>query len=148
VSTEREELEARIRKAKADRAELEQQRDEREQLEELRRQAQREELLTRDAPHVAKAEEDHGPIGVKIAVLETDLGAIIVKRPNHLHYRRYQNKGASSVEDLWALVRPCLVYPSAAEVEKILEELPGKLLPLANRVVELAGHREEELTKK
>lgn len=147
--TEREELEARIKKAEEQLDGLEQQRAEREELAALRRKAEQKELALRDAPHIAKAEEEHGPIGEKLAVVETDLGAIVVKRPNHLHYRRFQNKSSMSTDEVWALVKPCVVYPSIKETEAILEELPGVLMPgLSDAVIGLAGHRTKEVEKK
>jgi hypothetical protein len=147
--TEREELEARIKKAREDRAAFDRQREEREELAALRRQAAREENALRDAPHIAKMEEEHGPIGEKIAVVETDLGAIVVKRPTQLHYRRFQNKSSMSTDEVWALVKPCIVYPTIKEAEAILEELPGTLMPgLSDAVIGLAGHRTKEVEKK
>lgn len=145
--SEREELEARIKAAREKRAEVERARAEHEELAELRRQAAREEMAARDAPHIAKAEADHS--AEKIAVLETMLGAIVIKRPNHLHHKRFANKSDRvSLDDLLAYVKPCLVYPDAQRLEAMLEELPGALIPLSDLAFELARGGAKGVEKK
>lgn len=147
MSGEREQLEARIKKAREERAELDRARAERDELESLRRQAVREENASRDASAIAKAEEDHG--SEKIAILETELGSIVVKRPHHLHHRTLANKsGALTTDDLLKYIKPCVVYPDARTLEAWLEELPGVLIPLSDLAFELARGGAREVAKK
>lgn len=107
-----------------------------------------EEQRLRDEPEIDKAIAEHGPLGIKTAVVETPLGAIVVKRPNHLHYKRFLDKASTKTDDLWALVRTCIVYPDVAKVNAICEEYPALVVTLADACVDLAGHRKSELAPK
>ena len=92
------------------------------------------------------AEIEHG--AKKIAVVRTDMGAIILKRPHPVIFKRFQDKGSLKHEDLEKLVRPSLVYPDAARFNEIMDELPATLLRCANTVSGLAGVRMEEVAEK
>jgi len=94
-----------------------------------------------DAPAIARAETELGPRGKKFDVIETDLGAIIVKRPNPLLFRQYQDKGKNDTEALEKLVRPTVYHPTKAQFDMICEELPYTLTRCADRVSVLAGVR-------
>jgi hypothetical protein len=148
VSREREDLEARLAKARAERAAVAQARVEREAAAELAALVETEERAAKDEAAVAAAEQAHGPVGRKIAVVETDLGVIIVKRPNPVLFRKWQDMGKATTATLDQLVRPCLVYPDVAAFDRILDELPATLMRLANEVCTLAGMRREEVSGK
>lgn len=107
-----------------------------------------EEQRLRDEPEIDKAIAEHGPLDIKTAVVETPRGAIVVKRPNHLHYKRFLDKASTKTDDLWALVRTCIVYPDVARVNAICEEYPALVVTLADACVTLAGHRKSELAPK
>lgn len=144
---EKAELLARLEKAKAVRAEYEPGAA-RAELEALRREVELEEREARDAPAIAKAEEEHGPIGEKIAVVKTGWGSVVLKRPNHVIFKRFQDKASAKSDDFLALVKPCVVYPDAKTVEVIVEEYPATLVDLADVVVELARGRAREVSAK
>ncbi len=146
--TEAEELKARIEKARAERAELTRSTAERDEIEALRSQAEAEERALKDERAIAAAVQEHGPIGTKIAVVETRLGAIVVKRANHLHFKRFQDAESLKVVTIEKLVRPCLVYPDVSTFEQIMEELPAVWVPLANAISDLAGAKSKEAAGK
>jgi hypothetical protein len=76
------------------------------------------------------------------------MGNVIVKRASAMKFRRFQDKGEANTEDVAALVRPCVVWPSQGELDVILEELPATLMRMASAVIALAGQRSGELAKK
>lgn len=133
---------------RAKRAELEQAREARDERRERDREVEAERAKIRLEEAIAKAESEIGPVGSHLAIVDTDLGPILLRRPQPLKFRRFQDKADSKSEDVEALVRPCVVYPSAAEVDVILHDLPATLIRLGNAVAELAGYRAAEVTKK
>jgi hypothetical protein len=142
------ELEQKLSELRAKRAALAEERAKQEAERALVEQIEAEERALRDDEAIAAAEAEHGPVGKRIAVVHTDLGVIIVKRPNPLIFRRFQDKGTTKTEDFDQLVRPCLVYPSKTEFDRILEELPATLIRAANAVCALAGVRHDEISGK
>lgn len=96
---------------------------------------------------LAKAEREHG--SSRVMALETDQGIVIVKAPNHVAYRKWQDTTERvSTEALEQLVFPCIVYPSISEFERILERLPHTLQRCSDAVTVLAGYRKDDLAKK
>jgi hypothetical protein len=104
------------------------------------------------AEALEKAETEIGPLGRKLGIIETNEGAIIVKVPPAPLFHRFQElssrKDGFSVVEIQKLIRPCLVYPSAAEFERIVSELPATLVAVGNKLAELAGQRAEEAAGK
>lgn len=131
-------LHDRIAKAKAARAPLDEAAGRRAELALLEREALREENALRDGPYIAEAERT---LGVdRIEVVDTDLGAIVVKRPHHQKFNAVMNKGANlTQDDLAGLVRTCVVYPEWEKTSEYLTELPATMVALADAVVRLAG---------
>jgi hypothetical protein len=101
-----------------------------------------------DDQAVDAAELEHGPVGKKIAVVKTDMGAIILKRAHPAMFKRFQDKGSLKSDDLDKLVRHCLVHPAAAMFDRIMDELPATLLRCADAVSFLAGVRAEDVAGK
>jgi len=141
---QKEALLERMRQAKAKTAEFETVASEREQLRELERKVRFEENKARDLPHIQAAEDEHG----SIRVINTPLGAIVVKKPHHLAFQKFMRKvsGDKGMKemDIWRLVRPCIVYPDAAKAEEIIEEYPGVSIRLGNNVIELGNGEVED----
>jgi hypothetical protein len=133
------ELQARLEKANAELAKWQEAREERRKAEHARREVEAAEAEVRDAPHIAKAEEEIGPIGTRIQLVETSLGTIIVRRPNHLVWKKYTRKEKVTADDVEQLIRTCLVYPDKARFNEIWEELPGVGSRLIDAISELAG---------
>lgn len=137
-----------LRDVRAQRAALQAQRAAKEAKDEEASELAKEKLQLRDEQALNDAIEKYGPVGKSIATVETDLGIVILRRASALKYRRFQDKGSFSVEDVTALVRPCVVWPSAGELDVLLDELPATLTRLASAIVSLAGHRGEGVAKK
>lgn len=110
----------------------------------VQEQLEHETLALADERAIAAAEEKHGPLGKKLAAVHTDLGVVIVKRPNHLLFRRFQDSGEATYEEFDKLVRPCVVHPELGRFDAILEELPATMARLGNAVAILAGVKLKE----
>jgi hypothetical protein len=90
---------------------------------------------------IAAAVQEHGPLDKKIACVDTDLGIVLVKRPHHVLYRKFQDSGEATTAEFDKLVRPCVVHPSRARWDAMLEDQPGILPRVAAAVCTLAGAR-------
>ncbi len=111
----------------------------------------------RDAEAIAAVEEKYGDAleygsgpaeGRKAAIVRTDLGAVIVKRPHHVLFKKFQDSGEANAEEFDKLVRPCLVHPDGATFDRYLEEQPAILGRVAGAVAVLAGIRMKEMSGK
>lgn len=142
------EAEKKLRELKAQRAQLVAARETRTAELEVEREIEREERAIADEQALQRAIDEHGPVGTHLAVVETSLGNIIVKRASAMKFRRFQDKGDATSQDVEALVRPCVVHPSQAQLDVIFEELPATNVRLASAVIALAGQRSDELVKK
>ena len=101
-----------------------------------------------DDQAIDSAEVEHGPVGKKIAVVKTAMGAIILKRAHAAMFKRFQDKGSLKHDDLDRLVRHCLVHPASAAFDQIMDELPATMLRCADAVSVLAGVRGEDVAAK
>jgi hypothetical protein len=139
---------AEAEKLRAQAAELRAKRQQREaeQAPALELEAAQREL--REEQALQDAIDAHGQLGVALATVQTSMGLVIVKRASAIRFRRFQDKGDAQTEDVLALVRPCVVYPSAAELDVILNDLPATLTLLASAVITLAGQGGANLIKK
>lgn len=132
-------LDARLAAAQAEFEAIEREREARARADEKRRRVEALERDARDARAIAKAEEEIG-VG-RFAVIKTELGAVIVKRPHHMHYRRFINLAEPKSDDATRLVLTCLVHPSRAQFDALIEELPAVPVIAASAVVDLAAGR-------
>lgn len=107
-------------------------------------QIEQEELALANETAIAKAIADHGVLGKKIAAVETDLGVVIVRRPNHVFYKRFIESGESTTTEFEKLVRPCLVHPDKERFDAMCVEQLGILPRVASAVCVLAGARLKE----
>jgi hypothetical protein len=142
-------VQERIKEVRRQRDELRERRAAANEQREAANQLEDEERQLRDEQAIAAAEEQHGEVGRKIAVVQTDLGVVIVKRSHPNLFRRFQEKGTSSdgelkLTEIDKLVRPALVYPSGAEFDRICDDLPATPLRCANAISILAGVRAKE----
>lgn len=106
------------------------------------------EMRERDMPMVRKAEDEIGPQGSKIAVVWTRLGAIIVRRPPPMIWKKFQDSGKQDTRSLDDLVRGSLVYPDKLQFSKIMDEQPGALVLVADECALLAGVRVKDAAGK
>jgi hypothetical protein len=134
---------ARARKAAAEaaRANAETQAASTAEIEQLEREAA-------DAEAITDAICKLGAVGSEIAVVETDMGAIIVKRASSGNFRRFQDQAKFDTASIDKLVRPCFVYPDHATIDRILDRLPATLPRLGDAVVLLAGARASDQAAK
>lgn len=147
---EMKELEARSKAAREQLDAIEADREKRAQLAAERRRVEAEERAIKEAPEIERLEAEHGAIGERIAVVETDLGAIVIKRPAPVVFRRFQDAGdAKSKSDTFtSLVKPCVLYPDMKRFNEILDALPATLSRLADEAVALAGFGQKEAAGK
>ena len=141
-------LEQRLAELRSKRKELEDRADQGATERRLVEQIEIEERAIRDREALAEAEAKHGPVGKKIAVVQTEVGGVILKRCNPLLFRRFQDSGKTTSDELERLVRPSLVYPDASTFEKWCDEQPATLIRCANAICVLAGVRVKEVEGK
>lgn len=142
------ELEQRLAHAKSERARLAAAREQRAAERELLDQIEDEEKELKNEQALAKAECEHGPIGKKIGAVYTKLGVVIVKKPNHVHFRRFQDQSESTSKEFLQLVRPCVVYPDLTTFDQWLEEQPAILAACGTEACRLAGSKIKEAAGK
>ena len=139
---------AKLAEVRAKRAAVEDARAKAEAARETDELLEREERALADAEALAKAEAEHGPVGKKIRVVSTPSGSIILKRAGNAAFRRFMDAPKASVDEAERLVKPCVVYPSRADFERITDEYPALWIRLAGALTILAGHKAEELQEK
>lgn len=148
VSIKPNEIEDELKRLRAERDAVARKRAAREAAEAPHRELEAERIALANDQAIEDAESAIGPVGKKIAVVQTDLGVVIVKRPHAALFKRFQDRGKATSKEQGELVRPSLVYPELAAFETICEELPATLLRCANAVAELAGIRADEIAAK
>lgn len=141
-----EELERRLAAARVELEEVERAREERSADAAKLAKVEAVERELSDTKAIAAAEADLG-VG-KFAIVRTELGAVIVRRPNHMHYRRFINLKDPGSDDAMRLVLTCLVHPARAAFEVLADELPGVPILAAGAVVDLASGRRVEVEGK
>lgn len=105
------------------------------------------ELEVADAEAIDKAETELGVEGKQIAIVRTDLGCVIIKRPTGAAYQRFVDSDLKT-KDAEAFVKSCRVHPEQLGFARILSERPGVLSTLADKAVELAGFKRKEVQGK
>lgn len=141
-------LEAELEAARQARAAATSARAEATKADNLRAAIAREKREAEDQAAIQAAEQKHGAIGVKIGLVRTRLGVLIVKH-NPLLYKRFQDiEGKITREDIERLVHPSVVHPAPAERDKLLAELPDALNQAAVEIAALAGVRKDALSGK
>lgn len=95
-----------------------------------------------------RLEQEHGRIGTVIQIVRSNVGGVIVRRPHMAVFRRFQDEGKRDMEAIDRLVRPCVLYPSKPEFDRMCEELPFLMQLVADAVVTLAGVRIDDVKAK
>jgi hypothetical protein len=132
-------LAERLQNARLERSRIAEERDKREAAAALVAEVEAEERALRDEQAIEKAIAEHGELGGKINTYPTTLGVVILKKPHHVLFRRFQDQGEFNNLECEKLVRTCLVHPDKSEFDRYLTEQPGILVPLANLACALAG---------
>lgn len=107
-----------------------------------------EELALKNDQAVAAAEKEHGK--KNIAVVTTDGDCVIVKRPNSVLFRKFQdevakNDGIATSDQQERLVFSCLVYPDKPRFGAMTEEQPVLIQRCLLAIADLAGAKRAEL---
>lgn len=129
-------------------AELRAKREDREAAEAPARELERLKRELRDEQALESAIAKHGRVGEHLATVDTPAGLVIVCKPSTPKFRRFQDLDKPSTEDVLALLRPCVVWPPAGELDVLLNDLPAALSTIAQAVIYLAGQRREAMEKK
>jgi hypothetical protein len=114
----------------------------------LKAEIEHEKRRSVEAQVLSELEEKHGAVGKHLAVVETGEGVIVLKRPNHLQYKKFTDADKHTSDTFYRLVAPSLVYPTKAEWERINEAEPATLVKCANACVTLAGFTRADLEGK
>jgi hypothetical protein len=139
---------ARLAAAKAAKAEFDRRREARDAARAAEAEVAKAEREVVEAAAIEAAECEHGPVGEKIAIVETIYGIVIVKRPHPVTYRKFQDEGKANVAAFTKFVDQCRVYPDQDALDKLLDAQPGKLVDCANAAAALAGMHAAEQSKK
>lgn len=137
-----------LRQLRARRAELAAAREAKEAQLEEQRALDSERRALRDEEALGKLIDEHGPLGADIQSVETDEGLVVVKRASSLKFRRFMDKESFTTEELQALVRPCLLWPTASEFDAMLDRQPMIANRCALAIGRMAGIRNAEIVKK
>lgn len=105
-----------------------------------------------DDEAIARLEQEHGPLDKAIAVVQTDLGAVVVRRAKPPSFKRF-NEGMTrdspkAFELSEQLVLPCLLYPSREAFAAMIEQQPFTMIRVASAISTLAGVRMQEVAGK
>jgi hypothetical protein len=138
----------KLSELRSKRAALEAAREKRALEAELAEETLREERALADAEAIDAAEREHGLVGKRIMVIQTELGAVIVKRAHANTFRKFMDGGKHSTADLEKLIRPCLVHPPLEQFEAIIKEQPFTLNRVSDAIATLAGVRAEDVSGK
>ena len=148
VAREMAELDARMATATAEHDRLAMLREQTDKLAKKRAAVEAKERAILDDEKLAELAAQHGEVGKKIGVVQTDGGMIVDKKPNHLVYRKFQDSPGAKTEDAMKIAYQCLLYPDATHLDKLLEEYPAKLNAMVFTISRLAGFSAEEIAGK
>lgn len=99
-----------------------------------------------DARLLAHAERELGPIDTgAYGYVKTELGVVILKPPNELLWRRFQDQNNPSEETTRKFLDTCRFAPELELYEQILSAYPGVLGAIAKLVPRLAGYNEDRI---
>lgn len=83
------------------------------------------------------AEKEHGDR--RVALVMTDEGPVIIRRPHRLNVQKFMDAEKITSAVMTALVKSCVVHPDRDAFERLLDEQPAALAPIANAALALAG---------
>lgn len=92
------------------------------------------------------AEQEHGER--RVALIMTEEGPVVIKRPHRNNVYKLLDAERITTSAQLALVKSCLVHPSAEAFDKILDEQPAALVHIAGAALTLAGSGAKALAGK
>jgi hypothetical protein len=105
-----------------------------------------------DDEAIERLEGEHGPVGKKLTVVRTRLGAVVLKKPTNAAWRKHLDEqlklGHADTTATEKLVRQCRVYPDVAAFEEILDEYPGSAQAFYGAAALLAKGGADETSSK
>ena len=148
ATSELEQLQAQIVEAKATRVAAEQRRESGKFKQQLLDELAAERSAAKTAEVLYGLEKEHGQEGKEIkSVIAPDGTLVVMKRPNHLIYKRFADqlaKDQAGPKEHEAFVRACLVHPDKETFTALVESLPHMVTRCANAACFLAGVRKGE----
>jgi len=149
MSAETESLQSRLEAARKRRAEIEAEARVTDEQAHLAAEVERAERAVIEAEALERAKREIGPLG-KIGFVDTRIGRVILKRPHHVLYRKFQETKPEDfdMDELEKIVRSCLVYPDASAFERLIQELPHALVVCGELMAKLAGAGAKEVAGK
>lgn len=141
-----EDLREEIAKARARKEAAERREDD--EAERLKRELAKALTEAADAEAIASAEAELGERGLHFATHSTPLGVVILKKPNPIKFKQFQDASKLTSETCFKLVESCVHYPSLEVFDRIIKEYPGVLMLCANAVVDLAQGTRKDIEGK
>ena len=145
-------LKERLAAARAQREELQAEREARAEAAELEREVRDAELAVQGELAIQRAEEKHGRLDEAIKAVHSakGQGVIIVRTPTAAAFRRFQDtsEGGLKTAVMSSFVRPFVVHPDHATYDAMLDAEPALLTHVTGAVCELAGFRAERVSGK
>lgn len=136
-------LRAELAAARSARESVEDERERSKGPAQLREEIAAEKRAAKDLEVLIRLEAEIGPEDKEIRKVVTTQGMVIVKRPNHLHYRKFADLEKVTSSACGELVRSCLAHPDKETFNAMAEKEPAILLRCANAACWLAGNRKE-----
>jgi hypothetical protein len=99
-------------------------------------------LADDEARAAARKSEGAGKYAVVEGIGAASHDIVILKRPHAAAFKAFQDKEGAKLDDIEALVKPCVIYPDAAAFDRLVTtEQPAVLVRCAEAVCYLAGAR-------
>lgn len=122
------EIKAQLAAARAERAALDDTSKADDELREAQEELRKEQHALALAKVLPELIAKHGDVGVGLTIINTRLGAVVLKRPPSSRWKVYQDLGIKSgvnSNEVEKIIRFCRVYPDDAAFDVIVEELPA-----------------------
>lgn len=95
---------------------------------------------------LANAVEKYGR--KKVGVARSYAGWVVLRQPNHIAWRKFQDVADHSTKSIEKMVRKCVAFPDANAVDRIFEEIPSMIVRCGSVCTDLAQGRIQDLTGK
>lgn len=144
AAPESEDLQARLAALKEQRKALKEAQEAADAESALARAVELEERALRDEKAKAEARTKYGPQGYAVVTGVGDRACdiVIVKRAHAAAFKAFQDKDGAKLDDIEALVEPCVVYPDRPTFSRLhMGDQPGVLLRACEAVLYLGGVR-------
>ncbi len=140
-------LQKKLSDLKAQRALKEAEREAKAQAIALAKEVEREELELQNLETLEKLEAEHGEDRIACTYLR-DGRMIVVRAPTRAEFKKMQAGKGKGHEDIESLVSQCRLYPDVDTFNKMKDQYPGIITPLAKAMTVLSGADQELAEKK